>query len=153
MSAHMQSDIDFRGSSVTLIWRDVRGRFVRRQTFHNAAKDHMRKAVAKWLVGINNTGYNPAKPPNAIALGNGSGTVTFSEVASTRKTCTARVVYNDYYAQFTTVWRDSDPNGTFTQAALMDDDGNIFAIVELANVSKAAGQTLTGVWKVLVQGS
>lgn len=133
--------------------RDSAGRIVRRHRFRNAASNHLRSSIAQWLVGVNNTGYNPVAPPSMIALGTGTGTTAaqFVEVPGTRKACSSRMVVAGYYAQYTTVYTVNDPTGTFTQAALMDAAGNIWAVVQLAYVSKQPGETLTGVWKVLMQ--
>lgn len=147
----------------------VRGaddRVVLQRVYHNTATSFLRSAVAQWLIGTNNTGYNPVSPPNYIALGNGSptppntgpnpaDTALWAEIASSRKICTARQITNGYYAQFTTVWTVNDPRGAFTEAGLLDaaSGGNLWAHVSLSGVSLSDGQTLTGVWRILVQGS
>jgi hypothetical protein len=163
LNSGLNSGVDFVGEFRWEI-RDRFGRFVSRGANRNTATNYLRSTVTQWLIGTNNTGYNPVSAPTRIALGNGSptpprtapdptDTALWAEVAGTRKVCAARQVSQGYYAQFTVVWTVNDPRGTFTEAGLLDDVGNLWAHVALQGVSLQTGQTLSGIWRILTKGS
>lgn len=131
---------------------------IRRYFISNTVTNYARQVMAKWLIGTNNTGYNPVKPPSKIALGTGAptppktgpdptDTALWSEKAGTRKAA-VREVYNLYYAQYIVIYTTSDPADTYKEAGLFDDDGNLWGHVALSNIPKSALEALTVLWKL-----
>ena len=160
---HVADDAITLIGEVTVTVRDKRGRFRSRRVYRNMLMNFARSAFAQWAAGQAanwSTAVGAIVPPSYIALGNGSGTITpndtvlFAEVASTRKACSYRQVYQQYYALYNASYQTSDPTGTFTEAGLFDAavGGNLWAHVAI-NVTKNPGETLTVQWKIFFKGN
>ncbi|MDI3341836.1 MAG: hypothetical protein QJR03_15020 [Sphaerobacter sp.] len=143
---------------VTVTVRDSAGRLVWRAEYRNTVTNYARQAIAAWLAGTANAGQTTAPPPSMTALGTGTGTpaptdtALWAEAAGTRKTCAFVQTYQTYYAEWSTQYLTTDPAGTFTEAGLLDANGNLWAHVSMS-VSKTSSQTLTLDWKFYIQGN
>ncbi len=145
----------FRGEVTVTVRNAKTGRFVRRIVVTNTVTDELRSAVAAWLSGANINVAADRPPPDRTALGTGTPSAAGLgvETAGTRKVCAYRQVYASYYAQYTTQYMATDPAATFTEAALFDSAGHVFAFVSLGLVPKSTSETLTLQWKILVKGN
>ncbi len=119
-------------------------------TQHNTVESYALDALAQWLAGVNNTGYNPVAWPTQMQLGIGSGT-TFVSVSGTLKTISYAQWQGPGSGQMQAVcqWVESDPSGTFTQAQWLDTNLNPWFFVNFSDpISKSSTQNLTLQWTV-----
>lgn len=110
-------------------------------------------AVAQWYAGVNNTGYNPVKPPNYMELGKGSGTpaktddALFTETPSTYQKCSVTTASGNQATLVCQYYGTSANIGDYTEVGLMDSDGHLFGHL-MANISIQLGLSTTVTWVV-----
>lgn len=110
-------------------------------------------SVVQWYAGINNTGYNPVKPPNYMELGNGSGTPVktddslFAETPSTYQKCSVISASGNQATLVCQYYGVSSNIGNYTEVGLMDSDGHLFGHL-MANISIQLGLSTTVTWVV-----
>ena len=137
--------------------RDAQGNLVYDSGWKsNRCNVNLAVAVAAWLCGINNTGYNPVLSPTQTELGTGTGTPgpndtdLFAPVEATLVHCTAIAPEpgSTGVAQFITQYFGTANNqGTYSELGLKDTNGKLFAhIVE--NVTITSGLTTTVTWNL-----
>lgn len=121
----------------------------------NQQTDWAASAVAQWYAGVNNTGYNPVKPPNYMELGTGTGTpahtdtALFTESPATNQQCSV-VSASTNQATFVCQYYGTSTNaGTYTEAGLKDSDGHLFGHL-MATISIQQGLSTTVTWVVAV---
>ncbi len=112
-------------------------------------------AVAQWLAGINNTGYNPVKFPNYMELGTGTGTPAktdvslFAAIPATNQKCSS-LSANANVTTFVSQYYGVSANvGTYTEVGLMDSDGHLFGHL-MAAISIQLGLSTTVTWQLTV---
>lgn len=109
-------------------------------------------AVAAWSVGQNNTGQNPISPPTQFILGKGTGTPAVSDKTlynpqtGTQRTISARTVVAST-ATFTTNYNTGQLNDTYTEAGLLDANGNLMNhLVFQSPVTVSNTESATFIW-------
>lgn len=110
-------------------------------------------ALAAWSVATNNTGQNPVSPPSLFLLGTGSGTPAvsdtslFSPDSNSRVSMSARTSAGAT-ATFTTNYAKGQLNGTYTEAGMLDVNGNLMAhIVFASSLPVTTSQAATFIWE------
>ena len=112
-------------------------------------------AVAQWYAGVNNTGYNPVKPPNYMELGTGSGTPAktdvslFTAVPATNQKCSVTSASTNQATLVCQYYGTASNAGTYTEAGLMDSDGHLFGHL-MASISIQLGLSTTVTWIVSI---
>lgn len=136
---------------VTCTLRDAETNEVISETvYDNIQTNYSRNALAQWITG---TSTQTLIPPTQIQLGNGLGTVSgtdtalFSPIAGTLSACDSIQRVQTYYAQFIKTYNSTDPSGQYTEAGLLDTNGNLWGHVNI-NQFKSNQQTLTVQWQV-----
>lgn len=116
-------------------------------------------AIAQWLAGINNTGYNPVECPFYMELGTGSGTTTINDtglfvpVAATLQKCSYSVASSGVVTLVCPYVGTSITAGTYTEAMLRDSNSKLFAhkastIGVPLSIQVVEGQTTTLNWEL-----
>lgn len=112
-------------------------------------------AVAQWLAGINNTGYNPVKFPNYMELGTGSGVPNkldvslFAATPATNQKCSVTSASSNVATFVCQYYGVSSNIGTYTEAGLMDSDGHLFGHL-MAAISIQLGLSTSVTWQLSV---
>ena len=111
--------------------------------------------VAGWMTGRNNTGYNPAPPPNMMELGTGSGTPSdtdtglFAPVAATLQQVSTMGQENGspQTAQWVCQYYGTANNaGTYTEVGLFDTHGNMWGHL-MESITLTSGLSTTITWQ------
>ncbi len=112
-------------------------------------------AVAQWLTGVNNTGYNPVKPPNYMELGTGSGApaktdyALFAAVPATNQKCSITSASGNVATLVCQYYGTAANAGTYTEVGLMDSDGHLFGHL-MAGISIQQNLSTTVTWQLTV---
>lgn len=126
----LTSGITLKGRVLVTV-RDERGRFVSRKVFKNTITNWARSGIASLIIGSPltiNSSSTTQSLPTYIAVGTGSGTPNqtdfqmYNESYQTRKSYSYRDLSFGYYAQIVVNYQTTDPNGTYTEAGLWDQD-------------------------------
>ncbi len=143
---------------VTVTVTDAQGNVVSQGTKRNQVTNYAANAVAQWLCGVNNTGYNPTLPPQYMELGTGSGTPSatdtnlFTPVSATNQHVSSAQVPSGSpnVAQFTAQYFGTANNaGSYTEAGLFDANGNLFAhLMDAITITQGLSTTLA--WTITV---
>ncbi len=120
---------------------------------HNVTTNYAAGAIAQWLTGTNNTGYNPVLPPTKMQLGTGAGTPSptdtglFAPVAATlQQVSTAGPVSGSpSVAQWVCQYYGTANNaGTYTEIGLFDSNGNMWGhLMESITITEGLSTTCT----------
>lgn len=123
--------------------------------YRNIVTNSLLGRIAQWMSGVNNTGYNPAKTPTKFEMGTGTGTVAktdsslFTPVSGSQIGVATRSASGNV-STITISYPQNYVTGTFTEGALLDDDGVILTHILLspslqivANESVTLTYTLT----------
>lgn len=126
-------------------------------TSHNASLNYSHSALAQWVGGINNTGYQAVVPPSQIELGSGSGTPSAGDVGlfspySATLTPLSYVTVNSP-SQGTTTFVFQIPAGKVTtqvtEALMRDVNGNNWFHTMFGTAfTPTASENLTIQWQV-----
>ena len=124
----------------------------------NQVTDYAASALAKWLIGQNNTGQNPVLPPQYMELGTGTGTPAptdtnlFTPVTATSQRCATFTNPSAGIAQWTSQYFGPVNNaGNYTEEGLFDANGNLWAhLVEAVTITQGLATTIVWQWTVTV---
>lgn len=139
---------------VEIIVRGPRGE--RRYRADNRLTNYQLAQVTQARIG------NAVVWPTEIELGTGTNangpqptdTDLWTPAPATLLAASSIEAYMTYYAQWQLVYQTTQATGTWTEAALKDANGNLWAHVEFPQaVTVSDTETLTIIWKILESGN
>lgn len=124
----------------------------------NQVTDYAASAIAKWLIGIGNTGYASVPSPQYTELGTGTGTPSaidtnlFAPVTATNQRCATFDNPSANVAQWTSQYFGTVNNaGSYTEEGLFDQNGNLWAhLMEAVTITVGLSTTILWAFTVTV---